>query len=201
MSQLDNRPFRPLGMPAGSVRALLALSIVLLAAQQLMFANGVGLLMSETLMIVLAHYFASRRMVKLSPKTEAELQKQGLIEQEERPLWLPRGAVRTMILVVFALTLGALLMQGRLFDGAVVGTSAILAAYLGGVLWRWIRGGRAREQAPRARLRWLRHLQALAVLLASAVLLLFGLSGVLASLPVWLESVLLALILFYFGAR
>ena len=56
----DLRP--PLGLPRGSVRALLTLMIVGVVAAKLIRGLQVELLWTETLMIALAHYFTSRQI-------------------------------------------------------------------------------------------------------------------------------------------
>jgi hypothetical protein len=53
-----NRP--PLGLPSGSIRAALALLIAAVVVVQMARGQEVELLWTETLMIVLAHYFGSR---------------------------------------------------------------------------------------------------------------------------------------------
>lgn len=197
---MTNKSIRPLGMPQGSVRAILALTIVGIVIYQLLFGIEVGLLLSETLMIVLAHYFASRRSVTVALPGAAGTEAPAAAADAENPLWLPKGSIRLIILAGFGFAMLVLLLQGRLFDPAAVGTVALLFAYLGGILVRWLRGGRTREAPPP---RWgiLIHLQALVVVLACVFIVLATLGGGVQTLPGWLESTLLAFILFYFGSR
>src|SRR4051812_21142249 len=56
----------PLGLPPGSVRALLCLVVVMFIVVQTARGRGVGVVWNEALMIMLAHYFTTRRFVPLS---------------------------------------------------------------------------------------------------------------------------------------
>ena len=69
-----------LGMPSGSIRAILTLMTVAFITIQTARGERVSLLWFESLMIVLAHYFASRRLVQLSPELRARLTKEGVLE-------------------------------------------------------------------------------------------------------------------------
>ena len=62
----QSRP--PLGLPSGSVRALLTLLIVAVVLVQVARGRDVEPLWTETLMIALAHYFTSRRFLRLTPE-------------------------------------------------------------------------------------------------------------------------------------
>jgi hypothetical protein len=200
MMETAVKTIRPLGMPIGSIRAILALTIVGITIHQLLTGASVGLLLSETLMIVLAHYFASRRIIKLPPDLQKRLEAEGVIGADEQPLWLPRGSVRFIILTAFAFAIIVLLLQGRLFDYNTIGTIALIFAYLGGVLMRWFKGwGKKASKPPRFSL--FTHLLALFVLLACFFVVLITISGELSGLPHWMEEILLAFILFYFGSR
>jgi amino acid transporter len=199
MTQNNTVPVRripPLGMPEGSVRAILALTIVGIVLFQLQTGGRVSPMLSETLMIVLAHYFASRRHLKIPPDLEAKL----AAEQppEERPLWLPRGSVRLLILIIFFITVFMMLMQGRLSDPEVASTVALIFAYLGGVSLRWIFSRKKPKPEKKARFSIWPHLQALLVLIACLFMILIVLGG---DPPIFLEQVLLVFILFYFGLR
>jgi hypothetical protein len=63
--QPTTRP--PLGLPSGSVRALLTLLIVAVVMAQVVRGREVEPLWTETLMIALAHYLTSRRFLHLVP--------------------------------------------------------------------------------------------------------------------------------------
>src|ERR1700722_13575475 len=87
----------PLGLPNGSVRALLTLLVVAVVIVQVGRGQEVGPLWTETLMIVLAHYFTSRRFVNLSPDVMRRLEAEGHLETESNPLHLPRHSIRVIL--------------------------------------------------------------------------------------------------------
>ena len=94
-----NRP--PLGLPNGSVRALLTLLVVAVVIVEVIRRHEVEPLWTETLMIVLAHYFSSRRFITLSPELVRRLEGEGKIEVESNPLYLPRHSIRAIIVLAF----------------------------------------------------------------------------------------------------
>lgn len=198
----ENLQVHPLGMPPGSIRAILALTIVGIVIYQIVVGDGVGLLLSETLSIVLTHYFASRRSVALPPQLLQLPEIREWAEHEPNPLWLPRGSIRMIMMVAFVATAIYLLFKGQLFSPNVVGTIALIFAYLGGVLIRWWRN---RENAPPKPPRALFiHLQALLVLIACTLMVFLTVANAgdnHVGLPDWLEKLSLAFILYYFGSR
>ena len=106
----------PLGLPRGSVRALLTLLIVAVVIVQLARGHEVELLWTETLMIALAHYFTSRRFIRLSPEVIRRLTEEGQIEAEPRPLYLPRFSIRIILVLAFVGLAVYLYRQDRLFQ-------------------------------------------------------------------------------------
>lgn len=199
----ENSQVHPLGMPPGSIRAILALTIVGIVIYQIVIGDGVGLLLSETLSIVLTHYFASRRSVALPLHLLQLPEIRDWAEHEPNPLWLPRGSIRMIMMVAFVATAIYLLFKGQLFSPNVVGTIALIFAYLGGVLIRWLRN---REHTPPKRPRYALfiHLQALLVLITCILIVFLTVSSAgdnQAGLPDWLEKFSLAFILYYFGSR
>ena len=196
-----DRTHRPLGLPPGSVRAVLALTVVGLVIQQALVGAPISLLLSETLLIVLAHYFASRRLVDLPEALRRRLEQDGVLEAEPSPLWLPKHSVRIIILLAFCSTALVLLWQGRLFQPGAFGTIGLFFAYLAGISVRGLVRWRRKNVAPSRRRSVWAHLKAAAVLAACAAVTALTLSGELATLPGWVEKLLLSLILFYFGSR
>ena len=197
------KPIHPLWMPPGSIRAILALTIVGIVIYQILTGDGVGLLLSETLSIVLTHYFASRRSVALPPALLNSPEIRALVEQESNPLWLPRGSVRVIIMVAFIMMIAILLIRGQLPSLTVLGTVILISSYLTGVLIRWLRQDKAQPSRP-PRFPFLIHLQGLLVLFACFIMVLLTLGSTgdaNVGLPHWIEQILLAFILYYFGSR
>src|SRR6266481_1402574 len=94
-----NRP--PLGLPNGSVRALLTLLVVAVVITQVCRQKDIEPLWTETLMIALAHYFTSRRFIHFTPEVIRRLEAEGHVEVESNPLYLPRHSIRVLILLAF----------------------------------------------------------------------------------------------------
>src|SRR5262245_59259456 len=88
-------PRHPLGLPAGSVRALLAFMVLGLMWAVLLAPAvepvGVPLYLYYLLFLILGHYFAAHGHSIAGPTTGTK-----------SPLYLPRGSVRGLILFGFA---------------------------------------------------------------------------------------------------
>ena len=179
----------PLGLPRGSVRALLTLVIVGVVIVQLGRGRTVELLWTETLMIALAHYFTSRRFLRLSPEVIHRLTEEGQIELEARPLYLPRHSIRAILALAFLGLAVYLYREDRLFQSQALSILGVVFAYLVGIVGR-IRGARGWED--------LKAAIVLAVLLATAIPYLMDRGDL---VPHQLRDITLGLVLFYFGSR
>jgi hypothetical protein len=189
----------PLGLPVGSVRALLTLLIVGVVTRSVALGRELDVLWVETLLIALAHYFTSRRFINLPPDVVKKVKAEGLIQDEKHPLFLPRHSIRFLLIAAFAGLGVYLYREGRLLEPRAVSLLGIVAAYIVGCLVRGIAawfGGRRRT--PPSTL-W-GDLKALIVLAAVAAA---GLPELLGTDPWPLEyqKAALALLLFYFGSR
>ena len=126
----------PLGLPSGSIRALLTLMIVAVVIVQLGRGREVELLWTETLMIALAHYFTSRRFIKLPPEVISLLVEEGRIDAEARPLFLPRYTIRAILVLAFLGLAVYLYRQHQLFESQALSILGVVFAYLLGVVAR-----------------------------------------------------------------
>src|SRR5437868_968143 len=101
MSVYEGSPktWPPLGLPVGSVRALLTLIVLTVVICDLASGRDPDVLWVETLLIALAHYFATRRFVSLPAPVLRKLESDGVIERESDPLFLPKHSIRLIILV------------------------------------------------------------------------------------------------------
>jgi hypothetical protein len=203
----------PLGLPAGSVRALLTLLIVAVVVANLARRREIDILWTETLLIALAHYFTSRRFVSLGPDVVRRLEQEGVIDKETHPLFLPRHSIRTIMVAAFVGLAAFLYREQRLipplpwinldgqpqFDARAVSLLGIVFAYLVGVWVRGIVGWLRRGSGARSRF-WA-DARAVIVLVTLAVAAVPELMGQGHLLPVEAHKVALGLVLFYFGSR
>lgn len=179
----------PLGLPRGSIRAILTLLIVAVVISQLVRGREVELLWTETLMIAMAHYFASRRFIRLPPEVIQRLVDEGYIELEARPLYLPSYSIRVILIAAFASVAVYLLLHRRILEPQALSILGVVFAYFCGNIVR-VRAVRGWED-----------IKALVVvgvlaLAAAAYLLDFG-----AWVPRPLQAATLGFVLFYFGSR
>ena len=202
MKEFEGSPktWPPLGLPTGSVRALLTLIIVAVVVTKLSLARELDALWIETLLIALAHYFTSRRFVSLSPEVLQRLEQEGVIEKERQPLYLPRNSIRTIIVGSF-IGLGIYLFrEQRLFEAKTIALLSMVFAYLLGGLVRSITHWWTRRRAQPVSGTWgdLKALLVLGSLVVAGGLELFVPD---LKLPPSVHHVALGLTLFYFGSR
>ena len=193
----------PLGIPAGSIRALLTLLVVGFIVAQTVQNAKIGLLWSETLMIMLAHYFTSRRFIELPRELREQLEAEGKIPQDRHPLYLPKHTIRGLIILAFAGLAWYLYREGRLFEKESLAILGPVAGYFLGILFKavigWFRGHGGARSA-----NWWDDLKAIVTLAFVAGTITVELLGLGDKLPFsqeHLESTMLALVLFYFGSR
>jgi hypothetical protein len=192
---LDWRKIHALGLPAGSVRALLALGVVGTVSGLIIRdpAKPLPDHLESLLFVVIGHYFAARGQAVTNP------------DNGPPPLFLPRGSVR-LLLIAALVTVGVLVFRQ---DGiqALRGLFTLILAFaflLGLLLARVARWVARRRTSPS---RWFADLQAIVGLSAIGALALQVFVGVfpgpeslgLGNLGV--EQGLAGLIGFYFGAR
>jgi hypothetical protein len=192
-----------LGLPSGSIRAILTLMTVGFITFQTARGEKVGLLWFESLMIVLAHYFASRRLVQMPRELRQRLQAEGVLEAEPNPLYLPRYTLRLFIIGAFAALAFYLARNGRLLDPIALPIFIAVGAYFAGILFHsfmewWKRG---KPKAPGATR--FDDIRAIVTLVAMTLVIVLQLTGWQSMIPHGekLEALPLALMLFYFGSR
>jgi len=93
---LDN--WNPLNLPRGSVRALITLTLLSSLWTLMLLGRELPILLCYLVLVALSHYFGSRT-------TSAD---------EKSPLFLPRGSVRVIVIVGFAIVAYFLSTQGAL---------------------------------------------------------------------------------------
>ena len=191
-----------LGLPPGSIRALLTLMTVGFIVAQTARGIEVKLLWFESLMIVLAHYFAHRRFVPLSPEMLEHLKAESLIEDDVNPLHLPKHSLRTLIVLSFVGLAVYLACKHRLFDPVAVPVFVTVGSYFLGIgfgaIGEWWMKGRPIKGAS-----WFDDVRALVTVLAITLTIVVQVFGWQDRIPYGakLEVLPLALMLFYFGSR
>jgi hypothetical protein len=192
-----------LGLPSGSIRAILTLMTVGFITIQTARGVHVGLLWFESLMIVLAHYFASRRLVQMPRELRQRLQAEGVLEAEPNPLYLPRYSLRLFIIGAFAALAFYLARNGRLLDPVALPIFIAVGAYFAGILFHsfmeWWKRGKPKSPGVTR----FDNIRAVFTLAAMALVIVLQLTGWQSLIPYGekLEALPLALMLFYFGSR
>lgn len=190
----------PLGLPSGSVRALLTLIIVAVVVIEVARGHDVSILWKETLMIAMAHYFTSRRFLQLPRDVMNRLQEEGHIEKEPHPLYLPSHSIRALITVAFIGLAVWLYREDRLFTSESLAILGIVFAYLFGVLLKVVSTwwSKKTEKAVPA---WWGDMKAVVVLGLLAVTAGAYLLGRPEMILEQVQNATFALVLFYFGSR
>lgn len=194
------RNWPPLGLPIGSVRAMLTLFIVVIVTLSVARGRDLDLIWTETLLIAMAHYFTSRRFVALPPEVLKRIQNEGVLDQEVHPLYLPRHSIRFLILAAFVGLGVYLYREQRLFETRALSLLGIVAAYVLGAMVRGISAWFGSRTTRRPSSLW-GDAKAIIVLLAVALVGIPELLSMPDVLPPMAHRIALGLMLFYFGSR
>ena len=202
MNEFENSPktWPPLGLPTGSVRALLTLIVVAVVVARTAFGRSPDPLWIETLLIALAHYFTSRRFVSLTPAVLQRLEQEGVLEKERHPLYLPKNSIRTIVVGAFVGLGIYLYREPRLVTPEAVALLSMVFAYLLGAIVRSITGWFAKRRSQPITGVW-GDIKALIVLGAIVIAAVPALFDVGMQLPPLVDRIALGLTLFYFGSR
>ncbi len=193
----------PLNLPPGSVRALLCLIVVSYVVAQTARGIAVAVVWHESLMIMLAHYFTTRRFVPLSKELRSRLEESGEIDRDGNPLHLPKHSVRVLIIAAFAGLGVYLYREHRLFETQSLPLLVSVGAYLLGTLAKSVLSWFAQYRNAVAPGWWidLKALVTLAIVVVTVGLRLGGITSVAGLETARLEDFSLGLVLFYFGSR
>jgi hypothetical protein len=184
---------RPLGLPVGSVRAILLLALAARAVLELRTGALPAAWLLAALAFAAAAYFSARGA---SPR-EVGPTPEGAVRPTP-PLGLPAGSVRTLFLL--ALAYGAFLwVKDRDLSREDLPILIVSVAFFVGVLGRWVLT-KARTPADPGTARF-DHLQALAALAAAGGLVALAALDRSGSLAWWIEPSLAAFVVYYFGVR
>ena len=193
----------PLGLPRGSVRALLALFVVFVTCW-LTVKIGPGeeipVAVSEALFTVLAYYFATRAHATMSRAELEELLAERGGETEKNPLFLPTGTIRVLIILAF-LGLAGYLVKAEGTERLLSATTLVLVlAFFAGQglkhLRKWLRRNKPRKEAGA-----FEHLKAGVGVAVGIAFVWLYVSGHYTSAPPQTHKLFLGFIIFYFGSR
>lgn len=185
----------PLGMPAGSVRALVALSVFGTSMTQLVLGRVVDPTLWLVTIVVLLYYFAARQGAASEPSVASS---GAGARRGPPPLWLPRGSVRALLFLGFAGTAGYLGWQWyesgtHPIDEAAFFPLLALCSFFLGVLFRGAFGV--------ARFPLLDDGKALlALAAAAAVVVVYGLQVDFEGIE-HVQRATLSFVIFYFSSR
>ena len=202
-SEFDGSPksWPPLGLPIGSVRALLTLIVLAVVLTRLARGLAIDELWVQTLLIALAHYFTSRRFVSLPPDVMARLEQDGILEPERHPLFLPKSSIRLLIILSFV-GLGVYLYRSDQLHATSPAAQlvGIVFAYLLGFLARTVGGWINRRRATPPTGTWgdIKAMTVLVVLILAAIPEFLNME---LKLPPQFHQIALAMMLFYYGSR
>lgn len=186
---------KPLGLPVGSVRALLLLGLGACGVLALRRDGDLPAWLGTALVIAAAAYFSSRSA--MNAQRAAAAGGGEVVPRPRHPLGLPAGTVRLMFLA--AVGYGAWLwFHQRAEDAARLPVVWILAAFALGIVMRWILT-RVRPEDVGAR--FFDHLLALIALLALGGLLAIAITGRPEALGDWSQPLLAAIVVHYFASR
>lgn len=195
------RTWPPLGMPIGSVRALLTLIVLAVVLTRLGRGLELEPMWIQTLLIALAHYFTCRRFMSLPPDVVARLENEGLIERERQPLFLPKNSIRALIIAAFVGLAVYLYHEDRLLNNhQALSLLGIVSAYLLGGLARTVGTWFRRYRAAPATGTW-GDIKAMTVLIVLILAAIPEFMAVPLGLPKVFQEIALAMMLFYYGSR
>ena len=191
----------PLGLPAGSVRALLTMIIVAVVVSSTARNQQLDVLWIEVLLIALAHYFTARRFVNLPPDVLTRLEKEGVLKEEQQPLFLPKRSIRLLLTAAFGGLAYYLYAENRLLTAESLPLLGIVASYILGHVVRGITHWFKNDEPNADPSRLWQDGRAIIVLLSVGIAAFAPLSNQPELLPEAVHRTSLGLVLFYFGSR
>ncbi|MCY2963942.1 MAG: hypothetical protein NT069_09910 [Planctomycetota bacterium] len=159
-------------------------------------------LWNATVLIAVAHYFNSRRYVRVSNETLERLERDGQIPAERHPLYLPRYMMRILILAAFGgvgyymYTVHGVRTVSDVPEIMIAG-----ASYLLGATSRVLFSRDSKPGQPPTHIRLWNDLNAMVVILVVVGISLVYFLNESDALPKDVRNYILAIVLYYFGSR
>lgn len=182
----------PLGLPKGSVRALVSLAMAATALVLVVRGQDLPGALASLLLAIIGFYFGFR--------TKASTLSDRLYDPtatRELPLYMPPGVIRLMLILSFVAAGALLASRGRLgatreqAEFFVILSGLVVGHYFSKITRPTSRGSKA----------VMGHIKAMAVLALTCSLAWVFISGAGASMPPWSVMGLCATVSFYFGSR
>jgi len=184
----DRHVTPPLGLPAGSVRALLVVMLTLTLWYLVLLEKVVPDYLADTAFLAIAFYFGERST------------REGIGTAKRQPLYMPRGVVRGAIVGGFFTVYVYQWISGHQIPPVVTSIVDILAGYAVGVAVSLAVRASTRKARSGA-LAAFGHARALLTLAGVAFLCSISVTGQDAMVPPVYLTVLDLLVAFYFGSR
>ena len=184
-------PIEPLFLPAGSIRALVALMLAGVCWFLIAAGREVHTALLSLILTVIAYYFGYRSQTAATGGVGLDARYQG-----RRPLFLPDGAIRNLLALGFTITGAVLYLRGML-----AGVYAEFYVILAGLILGHFAGRALGVIRSRTLLALCGHVKGLGVLAVVAVLAYAFLTGLDQEYPSVLVAGTCGLVSFYFGAR
>ncbi|MGE0193170.1 MAG: hypothetical protein AB7T63_14135 [Planctomycetota bacterium] len=188
---------KPLGLPVGSVRALLLLGLSARAVLDLRSDGEVAPWLLTALAIAASAYFASRSAMNASRGALQASAAGDAAGTRRHPLGLPAGSVRFLFLAALAYG-GWLWWQGHEDAAARMPVVWVAGAFVLGILVRWLM---VRLRPEDVGARFFDHLLALIALISVVGLVALAVTRRDASVSDWVQPLLAAVVVHYFGSR
>lgn len=185
---------RPLGLPVGSVRALVLLALTARAVLDLRAVGGVPAWLAAAVLVNAAAYFASRA----SRESVHEATDAFGGRKPRPPLGLPTGTVRFLFLALVGYGCWLWFKEHHI-EATQQPLVVVVGAFAIGVLVRWFLA-QVRPPTDTGSLLF-EHLQAFVVLVAAAGLVTLRVTGQSGEVASWIEPTLAAACTYYAGAR
>jgi len=182
----------PLGLPKGSIRALVAIDMAVTCLLMILLGRDVPNSLLALLLTIVGYYFGFR--VKVEAEASRIYDASGLTR---RPLHLPPGVVRFVLIGGFVVGALVLAARGRLGEVKYLEFYVLMAGLTCGHLFGRVMA--SSRGTPGYTL--INHAKGAIMLGVGAVLAVFFISGLSADWPGWIVMVLCAAVSFYFGSR
>ncbi|MEN6334832.1 MAG: hypothetical protein ABFE01_11265 [Phycisphaerales bacterium] len=180
----------PLGLPKGSVRAIATL-VTAGCSWGLLFTGGpVPDYVLDLLLTIIGYYFGFRHKAREAGGRVSETS-----VKSPKPLGLPGGTIRMMLIAGFGVSTAILYSRGQLGSPAYLEFFLILAGLIAGYFFSRLFAGIAGSRTGRL----INHAKGLIVLFATIQLAVLLLAGHAMQSPLGLAMA--CLISFYFGSR